>query len=68
MATAALPVASRNARETQDADDSMMSCLRSKVHQHIVMDTLSGADKVSGDLWQLITAIHDKSDGLTCCE
>jgi hypothetical protein len=68
LATTTLPVASRNPRETQDADDSMMSCLKSKVHQHILMDTLSGADKVSGDLWQLVTAIHDKGDGLRCCE
>ncbi len=68
MATTTLPVASRNARGTLDADDSMMSCLKSKVHQHILMDTLSGADKGSGDLWQLVTAIHDRGDGLTCCE
>jgi hypothetical protein len=28
----------------------------------------SGADKVSKELWQLITAICDKGDGLTLSE
>jgi hypothetical protein len=27
-----------------------------------------GADEVSGESWQLLTAIHDYSDGLTLCE
>jgi hypothetical protein len=28
----------------------------------------SGADEVSGESWQLITAIHGEDDGLTLCE
>jgi hypothetical protein len=29
---------------------------------------LSGADEVSGESWQLSTAIHNEGDGLTLCE
>jgi hypothetical protein len=28
----------------------------------------SGADEISGELWQLVTGIHDESDGLKLCE
>jgi hypothetical protein len=29
---------------------------------------LSGADEVSTESWQLVTAIYDKGDGLTLCD
>jgi hypothetical protein len=32
------------------------------------MHQLLGADEVSGELWQLVNAIHDESDGLILCE
>jgi hypothetical protein len=32
------------------------------------LDRLSGADEVSGESWQLVTAIHDEGDGLALCE
>jgi hypothetical protein len=28
----------------------------------------SGADDISGESWQLVTAIHDEGDGLIHCE
>ncbi len=31
-------------------------------------DTLLGVVYVSGESWQLVTAIHDEGDGLTLCE
>jgi hypothetical protein len=32
------------------------------------LQLLSGADEVSGEWWQLITAIHDEGDGLMLCD
>jgi len=29
---------------------------------------LSGADKVIGESWQLVTAIHDEDDSLIICD
>jgi hypothetical protein len=31
-------------------------------------DPLLGVVDVSGESWQLVTAIHDEGDGLTLCE
>jgi len=37
-------------------------------YMYTYLHPLSGADKVSKELWQLITAICDKGDGLTLSE
>ncbi len=34
----------------------------------LFLETMLGADKISGYIWQLVTAVYDGGDGLTLCE
>jgi hypothetical protein len=63
-----LPVASADATEqAQDADVHITSCLNLDVLLYTYLHPLLGSDGVSGESWQLVTAICDEGDGLTLC-
>jgi hypothetical protein len=64
-----LEVSSGNVTETQDTD-VCITVLPEIVGGllYTYLDLLSGADEVSGESWQLVTAIHDEGDGLALCE
>lgn len=50
--------------ESQDAGACIMVCPKFWM-QFIIY--LLGTDEVSGESWQLITAIHNEGDSLTLC-
>ncbi len=56
------------ATEIQDANFSMIVCQKVLVDDSILITPLSGADEVSWESWNLVTAIHDDSDGLILCD
>lgn len=65
-----LPVAFRNAAETWGAYSLIIVCLKFWVHyiMYLNLCPLLGADDVSREWWQLVTAIHGQGDGLILCE
>jgi hypothetical protein len=62
------------ARIMTKSSHCVQKCNRNSGHKilpcllHSYLHPPSGADEVSGYLWQLITAICDYGDGLTLCE
>jgi hypothetical protein len=43
-------------------------CLKVWTDYYFYLHPLPGADEVSGELWQLATAIYDEGDGLILSE
>jgi hypothetical protein len=62
-----LPIASRYTTESQDAD-FVQSFAQIWADCMYYLHLLSGADEVSQESWQLVTAIHDEDDCLILCE
>ncbi len=57
-----------NVAKTQYTDFCIICMNFELIIPYTYLQLLSGADEVSGEWWQLITAIHDEGDGLMLCD
>jgi hypothetical protein len=58
-----LLLASWNVIETQDKDFRVLICQNLGRVSYTHQQWLSGGDEVSGESWQLVTAVHDRGEG-----
>jgi hypothetical protein len=58
-----LLLASWNVIETQDKDFRVLICQNLGRISYTLQQWLSGGDEVSGESWQLVTAVHDRGEG-----